>query len=104
MPETTPDMLTKLEAIIRDRKQNPKPGSYTNSLFNAGLSRAAQKVGEEASEVIVAAFSQPRDEQIGELSDLIYHTLVLMAIKDITLDEVYAELERRHAAKESTDA
>ena len=98
-----PDMLTELEAIIRDRKANPKPGSYTNSLFNAGLSRAAQKVGEEASEVIVATLSQPRDEQIGELSDLFYHTLVLMALKDITLDDVYAELARRHSIKESKD-
>ncbi len=77
-----PDMLTELEAIIRDRKANPKPDSYTNSLFDAGLPRAAQKVGEEASEVIVAALSQPRDEQIGELSDLFYHTLVLMALKE----------------------
>ncbi len=98
-----PDMLAELEAIIRDRKENPKPGSYTNSLFNAGLARAAQKVGEEASEVIVAALSQPREEQIGELSDLFYHTLVLMAIKDITLADVYAELERRHSVKESKD-
>jgi phosphoribosyl-ATP pyrophosphohydrolase len=90
------DILTELEAIIRDRQQNPKPGSYTNQLFDGGISRIAQKVGEEATEVIVAALSQPRELQIGELSDLFYHTLVLMAQQNITLDDVYAELERRH--------
>lgn len=95
-----PDMLAQLEAIIRDRQQNPKPGSYTNSLFDAGLPRVAQKVGEEATEVIVAALSQERAEQVGELSDLFYHTLVLMAIKGITLDEVYSELARRHSSRE----
>jgi phosphoribosyl-ATP pyrophosphohydrolase len=96
-----PDMLTELQAIIADRRANPKPGSYTNSLFNDGLSRIAQKVGEEATEVIVAALSQERERQIEELSDLFYHTLVLMAAKDITLDDVYAELERRHSTRKA---
>ena len=97
------DMLTELQAIIADRQQHPKAGSYTNSLFDDGLSRIAQKVGEEATEVVVAALSQGRDLQIAELSDLFYHTLVLMAAKGITLDDVYAELEKRHGArKEST--
>ena len=91
-----PDMLSELQAIIQDRQQNPKPGSYTNKLFDEGLSRIAQKVGEEATEVVVAALSQSRELQIGELSDLFYHTLVLMVAKGITLDDVYAELERRH--------
>ena len=94
-----PDMLTELQAIIHERQQTPKPGSYTNSLFDAGISRIAQKVGEEATEVVVAALSQGRETQIAELSDLFYHTLVLMAAKDITLDDVYAELERRHSAR-----
>ena len=71
-------------------------GSYTNSLFDAGVNRMAQKVGEEATEVVVAALGQGRQEQIGELSDLFYHTLVLMAQLDITLDDVRSELERRH--------
>ncbi len=97
-----PNMLAELEAIIRDRKANPKSGSYTNSLFDAGLPRAAQKVGEEATEVVVAALSQDRAEQIGELSDLFYHTLVLMALKDISLTDVYAELERRHSIRQET--
>ena len=91
-----PDMLTDLEAILQDRQRNPRPGSYTNSLFDAGISKIAQKVGEEATEVVVAALSQGRQEQIAELSDLFYHTLVLMVNQGITLDELCAELERRH--------
>ncbi len=92
-----PDMLTELQAIIADRQQNPKPGSYTNSLLDEGISRIAQKVGEEATEVVVATLSQTRELQIGELSDLFYHTLVLMAYQGISLDDVYAELQRRHS-------
>ncbi len=95
MPETF--TLSDLQAIIQDRQQHPRSGSYTNQLFDEGISRIAQKVGEEATEVVVAALSQPRDLQISELSDLFYHTLVLMAAKGITLDDVCAELERRHS-------
>jgi phosphoribosyl-ATP pyrophosphohydrolase len=89
-------MLKKLEAIIADRKANPTEESYTAKLFRKGRPKIAQKVGEEATEVIVAALAQSREEQIGELSDLFYHTLVLMADMDITLDDVGAELEKRH--------
>jgi phosphoribosyl-ATP pyrophosphohydrolase len=91
-----PDMLNELEAIIRDRQQNPKVGSYTNQLFNAGVNKIAQKVGEEATEVIVAALGQGRAEQIAELADLFYHSLVLMGQLGISLDDVRAELARRH--------
>lgn len=91
-----PDIINHLEAIIQDRKANPQDGSYTNILFDKGVNRIAQKVGEEATEVIVAALGQGREEQIGELSDLVYHTLVLMAQLDISLDDVRAELTRRH--------
>lgn len=90
------DMISRLESIIHERKANPKPDSYTNKLFEAGVNKIAQKVGEEATEVIVAALGQERNEQIGELSDLFYHTLVLMAQLDISLDDVRAELARRH--------
>ena len=93
------DMLQTLEAIITDRKANPRPDSYTNRLFDKGVNKIAQKVGEEATEVIVAALGQGREEQIGELSDLFYHTLVLMAQLGISLDDVRAELARRHASE-----
>jgi phosphoribosyl-ATP pyrophosphohydrolase len=88
------DMLNQLEAIIADRKANPSETSYTSSLFAKGRPKIAQKVGEEATEVIVAALAQSREEQIGELSDLFYHTLV--ADLGISLEDVSAELEKRH--------
>lgn len=90
------DMLVRLETLIRERRSHPKPGSYTNRLFDGGLNKIAQKVGEEATEVVVAALGQGRTEQTGELADLFYHTLVLMAQLDISLDDVLTELERRH--------
>ncbi|TVR19022.1 MAG: phosphoribosyl-ATP diphosphatase [Anaerolineaceae bacterium] len=89
-------MITELEKIIGDRKANPQAKSYTNSLFEAGRNKIAQKVGEEATEVIVAALGQGRDEQIGEISDLFYHVLVLMAELDLSLADIEAELQRRH--------
>lgn len=90
------DMLHKLEAIIKDRKTNPVEGSYTALLFEQGRPKIAQKVGEEATEVIVAALAQSDQERIGELADLFYHVLVLMTDMDITLEDVFAELEKRH--------
>lgn len=90
------DMLHKLEQIIIDRKTQQNSESYTSSLFADGRAKIAQKVGEEATEVIVATLAQSREEQIGELADLFYHTLVLMADIDISLDDVMSELEKRH--------
>ena len=89
-------MLQELFAIIQDRKANPKPGSYTNSLFDAGLPRIAQKVGEEGTEVVVAALSQGNGRLIEEIADLTYHVLVLMATKGITPTDVAGELKKRH--------
>lgn len=94
-----PDMLTQLESIIHDRKANPRPDSYTNSLFAAGRNKIAQKVGEEAVEVIVAALGQTRERQIEELADLLYHLLVLTTDCDITLADVEAELRKRHGGE-----
>lgn len=90
------DMLNKLEAIIRDRKLNPAPGSYTNELFDQGRNKIAQKLGEEAVETIVASLGQGRQQQIGELADLFYHLLVLMSELEITLQDVDLELQERH--------
>ena len=92
-------MLEQLEALIQDRKANPPPGSYTAELFAAGPNKIAQKVGEEAVEVIVAALGQEREAQVGELGDLFYHTLVLMAQLDISLGDICAELARRHSPR-----
>jgi phosphoribosyl-ATP pyrophosphohydrolase len=89
-------MPERLEQIIAERRASPQPSSYTNSLMAAGRPRIAQKVGEEAVEVVIAALSQPRDLQIGEISDLVYHLLVLLNELGISLDEIDAELARRH--------
>ena len=87
--------LTELYATILDRKDHPSEKSYTSSLFTEGLPRMAQKVGEEGTEVVVAALSQDNARLIEELADLAYHTLVLMAAKGVTLQEVAVELEKR---------
>ena len=89
-------MFQELFEIIQNRKANPKPDSYTNSLFDAGLPRIAQKVGEEGTEVVVAALSQDNERLIEEIADLTYHVMVLMTAKGVTLEDVAGELEKRH--------
>jgi phosphoribosyl-ATP pyrophosphohydrolase len=81
---------------IKDRQANPKPGSYTNRLFEAGLDEIAKKVGEEGVEVVVAATRQSRERLISELADLAYHCLVLMAYANLSPADIADELERRH--------
>ena len=88
--------IRELYNIILDRKGNPKPGSYTNELFDTGLPRMAQKVGEEGTEVVVAALSQENERLVEEIADLTYHVLVLMAAKGVTPAQVAGELEKRH--------
>lgn len=89
-------MLHNLFQIVKDRKMNPVEGSYTNQLLDDGIQRIAQKTGEEAVEVIIAAVNQGRQRVIEESADLLYHLLVLLVEMDIDLEEVEAELERRH--------
>lgn len=96
------DMLNQLEAIIRDRQRSPREGSYTNRLLQGGVPAIAQKVGEEAVEVVIAALAQDQNEQVDELADLLYHTLVLMRVLDISLDDVRARLRQRHQPPEET--
>jgi len=88
--------ITDLYNIILDRKENPLEGSYTASLFAKGLPHIAQKVGEEGTEVVVAALSQENDRLVEEIADLAYHVLVLMAAKGVTPVQVAGELEKRH--------
>ena len=89
------DVLQSLWNTIEDRKSNPLPGSYTASLFDAGMPRIAQKVGEEGVETAVAALSQTDDRVISEMADLVYHCLVLLAARGLRWDEVEAELAQR---------
>lgn len=88
-------MLNKLFEIIEDRKANPTEKSYTASLFAAGEDRILQKVGEEATEVILAAKGQGDQRIIEEVSDLFYHTLVMLSAKGLTLADVEEELRKR---------
>lgn len=92
-----PEMLATLEHLIAERRAQPQPGSYTSSLLAEGRTRMAQKVGEEGVEVAIAALVQSRELQVGEISDLFYHLLVLMNDLGISLADINAELARRHA-------
>ena len=82
--------------VIESRRQSPTDKSYTSSLFADGLPRIAQKVGEEGTEVVVAALAQDDQRLIEEVADLTYHTLVLLAARGLKIEEVLAELEKRH--------
>lgn len=90
-------MILELYEIISERKAKPKSGSYTNALFEAGQERINQKVGEEAIELVLAAASQGDQRLIEESADLIYHLWVLLAFREIPLEAIKNELERRHA-------
>jgi phosphoribosyl-ATP pyrophosphohydrolase/phosphoribosyl-AMP cyclohydrolase len=91
------DGLEFLEAIIKNRKSNPKAGSYTNQLLDAGINKVAQKVGEEAVELVIEAKDNNRDLFLGEAADLMYHYLVLLTAKGYELKDVIAVLKERHS-------
>ena len=85
----------KLYELIRGRKINMTEGSYTTYLFNSGIDKILKKIGEESSEVIIGAKNGSKEEIIYELSDLLYHSLVLMVEKNITLNDIKDELSKR---------
>jgi len=93
--------IETLHKTIEDRKINRKPGSYTTYLFEKGLDKILKKLGEESTEIIIAAKSNDKGETIYELADYVYHALVLMTEMGITPDEVRKELASRHQPKES---
>ena len=86
----------QLYALIADRKQNKKDGSYTTYLFDKGLDKILKKVGEESTEVIIAAKAQDKKETVYEIADLAYHVMVLMIEAGITLEDIKSELASRH--------
>lgn len=88
-------ILQELEKVISDRISNPKEGSYTSRLAAKGVGEVAKKVGEEATEVAVAALSEGKERTIYEAADLIYHLILLLRLKGVTLDDVYRELWSR---------
>jgi phosphoribosyl-AMP cyclohydrolase / phosphoribosyl-ATP pyrophosphohydrolase len=82
--------------MIRGRKENPKEGSYTNYLFDKGIEKILKKVGEESTEVVIAAARGKRDEVIYEVSDLAYHLMVMMVETGVRPEEIVKELAGRH--------
>lgn len=89
------DTLQSLYQVVLDRKNNPQEGSYTCYLFNQGIDKICKKVGEESAETIIAAKNGVQEDTVGEICDVIYHLMVLMAQQDIPLDAVLTELDRR---------
>ena len=85
-----------LYALIAGRKTDPKEGSYTTYLFEKGREKILKKIGEEATEVIIAAAKADNAETVYEISDLAYHVLVLMIEAGITIEDITRELEKRH--------
>lgn len=88
-------ILTELFDQITDRKTVPKEGSYTNYLFDRGLDKILKKVGEETTEVVIAAKNNDNAELTSELADLTYHILVLLAQQGLTPEDIAHELEKR---------
>ena len=94
--ETNPlKVFKEVMAVIEDRNVHPKEGSYTKYLFDKGLDKILKKCGEEATEIIIAAKNPDPEEIIYEISDFLYHVMVLMSLKGVTWDEITAELAKR---------
>ena len=94
--EYNQNFIFKLEAIIEDRYSNPQEGSYINKLRKKGLNKIAQKVGEEGVETVIAALNETEEQFIGEASDLVFHLLVLLKEKNVSLKTIAENLESRH--------
>ena len=89
------EILQEVYDVIVDRTVNPKEGSYTNYLFTKGLDKILKKVGEETAEVIIAAKNKSKEEIRYEVSDLMYHLMVLLVERGLTLQDIYGELKGR---------
>lgn len=95
--ETNPGFsLAKLEEVIASRKSNPQPDSYTSSLFAGSINRAAQKLGEEAVELVIESKDTNTEKFLSEAADLLFHYMVLLRYKDIPLSDVVKKLAERH--------
>ena len=90
------DIFRELEKTIADRKIHPVEKSYTNYLLNEGVDKICKKVGEEASETIIAAKNDNKEELVGEISDLLFHTFVLMNDRGVSLEDIQNKLKERH--------
>jgi phosphoribosyl-ATP pyrophosphohydrolase/phosphoribosyl-AMP cyclohydrolase len=88
-------VLDSVYEVIKDRKQHPREGSYTNYLYEKGIDKILKKVGEEATEMVIAAKNPNDNEVIYEMSDFLYHMMVLMAVKNVSWEDITDELSRR---------
>ena len=95
-PERGEFSLRELYRLLEQRKRDKPEGSYTSYLFEKGLDKILKKVGEECTEVIIAAKAEDRRETVYEIADLAYHVLVLMAEQGITVEDIHRELASRH--------
>lgn len=98
------EVIHQLIANIKQRRQEPVEGSYTTYLFEEGIDKILKKVGEETSEVIIGAKNQDKQELTWEISDLIYHTLVLMELSGVDIQDIKNELQQRHIQKAGAKA
>lgn len=89
------DILAAVYRVIKERKANPTDASYTAKLFEKGIDKILKKVGEEATEVVIAGKGGKREEIVYETADLFFHSLVLLGYYDIDPEEIYGELRRR---------
>jgi len=96
IPFDDTDILHGLYDTIEDRKEHPVDNSYTNYLLNEGVDKICKKVGEEATETVIAAKNTSKDDLIGEIGDLAYHVLVLMSARGVSVGDVEAKLKERH--------
>lgn len=95
-PFNNVNIFKSLETLINDREINPVEKSYTNYLLDQGVDKICKKVGEEASETIIAAKNNDKEELIGEISDLFYHVFVLMNNQGVSLEDIENKLKERH--------
>ncbi|MGD0584821.1 MAG: phosphoribosyl-ATP diphosphatase [Oryzomonas sp.] len=95
MSERDDDILLAVYDVILDRKRNTSENSYTAALMHKGIDKILKKIGEEATEVVIAAKGGKREEIVYETSDLVFHLLVLLGYCEIPPEEIFAELRRR---------
>jgi len=95
-------IIRRIVEVLEDRRRNPQQGSYTNYLFDSGIDKILKKVGEESAEIIIAAKNPDKNELIYEISDLVYHVLVLMNQRQVSVEEIQKELENRHGKRKDS--
>ena len=93
--QTKTDVFAREQAVVMDRKEHPEEGSYTNYLFDKGEDKILKKVGEECTEIVIAAKNPDKEEIKYEISDFLYHMMVLMVEKGVSWEEITRELAKR---------